>query len=138
MTLPSGLPEHVEGTEDLAPFLTQSNQFNSTMPKPAAFLPNPKDRETSVSRYGRVPRDTLWMQGLAAAGPRTLYGAVFLKAGAVRRVKLEVTSSEPPARHAVITGWPWPGNDPELQKAAQKELAILLASAAGEPLLRQR
>ncbi|HEV7402615.1 MAG TPA: hypothetical protein VGO11_06815, partial [Chthoniobacteraceae bacterium] len=134
--LPSGLPEHVDDTEDLARFLTQSNQFNSTMAKPAAFLPNPKDRETSVSRHGRVPLETLWALGLAAAGSRTLYGAVFIKAGSVRRARLQVVSSEPPDRHAVIIGWPWQDDDPELRKAAQKELAILLASAAGEPLLK--
>ena len=40
--LPSGLPEHVDDEEEVARFLTQSSQFNATMVKPAALLPNPK------------------------------------------------------------------------------------------------
>ena len=51
-TLPSGLPEAIAPDEDIARFLTQSSQFNSVMAKPAAFLPNPKDKESSVSRDG--------------------------------------------------------------------------------------
>ena len=50
-TLPSGLPELVGDEEDLTRFITQSNHFNSFMAKPAAFLPNPKYRNTSVFRW---------------------------------------------------------------------------------------
>jgi len=133
----SGLPEHVDDEEDLARFLTQSSQFNATMAKPAAFLPNPKDHETSVSRRGREPLERLWEIGLAAAGTRTLYGAAIFKTRSVRAVQLEVVADESPPRHAAIRSWPWIENDPELQKAKQKELAALLASAAGPPLLRE-
>lgn len=135
-TLPSGLPEHVDDTEDLARFLTQSSQFNAVMVKPAALLPSPKDRETSVSRHGREPLERLWEIGLVAAGSRKLYGAAFFRAGAVRVTGLDAGADEPPPRHAVIRGWPWIVNDPELQKAKQKELAVLIASASGPPLLR--
>jgi hypothetical protein len=45
--LPSGLPEQIQDEEDLARFLVQSSQFTTTSVKPSAFLPNPKDRETS-------------------------------------------------------------------------------------------
>lgn len=134
--LPSGLPEHVDDEEELARFLTQGNQFNTTIVKPAAFLPNPRDCETSVSRHGSEPRAELWELGLAAAGTRTLYGAAIFKAHVVRDAQLEVSADEPPARHAVIQDWPWIDNDPELQKAKQKELAALIASASGPPLLR--
>jgi hypothetical protein len=132
----SGLPEHVGDEEDLARFLTQSSQFNATMAKPAAFLPSPKNHETSVSRHGRQPQDRLWEIGSAAAGTRKLYGAAIFKTRAVRAVQLEVVADEPPLRHAAIRSWPWIETDPELQKAKQKELAALLASAAGPPLLR--
>lgn len=136
-TLPSGLPDHVGDDEGLARFLTQSGQFNALMAKPAAFLPREKDRETSVSRHGREPLARLWNIGLVAAGTRTLYGAAMFKAFDVRKaVPLEVVSKEPPERHAAIRGWPWIANDPELQKAQQKELAIVIASAAGTPLMR--
>ncbi len=134
--LPSGLPESVADDEDLVRFLTQSNLFKSMVAKPAAFLPNPRDRETSVSRHGRQPEQSLWQLGQEAAGSRNLYGAVFFSARDVRAAQLEVFADEPPMRHAVISNWPWMDNDPELQKARQKELAVLLASAAGAPLLR--
>ena len=135
-TLPSGLPDVIADDEDIARFLTQSNQFNKTIAKPAAFLPNPRDRETSVSRHGRVPAERLWRLGLVAAGERNLYGAAIFKAHAVRNIRLELTAAEPPDFHAAIRGWPWLANDPELQRAQQKELGILLASAAGAPVLK--
>jgi len=134
-TLESGLPDHVADDEDLARFLIQSNQFSIQAVKPAAFMPNPKDRETSVSRQHREPSDALWAIGLKAAGGRTLYGATFVKAQEVRNAGLEVTAAEPPPCHAVITGWPWP-EDLDMQRAQQKEFAIELASAAGKPILR--
>jgi hypothetical protein len=59
-TLPSGLEEIAADDEDLARYLTSSSQFNAIMVKPAAFLPNPKDHETSVFRHGSEPRDRLW------------------------------------------------------------------------------
>lgn len=134
--LPSGLPEVVDDLEELARFLTQSSQFNAKMAKPAALLPNPKDGETSVSRHGPDPRDELWQLGLAAAGTRPLYGAIIFEARVVRAAQLEVLADEPPPRHAVIRGWPRVDNDPELQKAKHKELAALIVSASGAPLLR--
>lgn len=134
--LSSGLPDNVADDEFLARFLVKSNDFSSFAVKPAAFLPNPRDRETSVSRHGREPSAGLWLLGEAAAKDRTLYGAAILSAADVRNVMLDVTADEPPDRHAVITGWPWRPEDPESQKAKQKELAILLASAAGTPHLR--
>jgi hypothetical protein len=133
--LPSGLPDQVADEESLARFLTQSNQFNRLIAKPAAFLPSSGDRETSASRHGLEPRRILWEIGRAAAGTRRLYGAAILSARQVREALLQVLADEPPARHAVIVGWPWCENDPELQKARQKERAILLAQAAGEPVL---
>ena len=134
--LPSRLPDQVAPDEDLARFLTQSNQYNTTMVKPAAFLPSVRDRETSVSRHGAEPTQKLWELGLAAAGARTLHGAAIFKAKAVQEAKLEVAPAEPPHQHVVIRGWPWIENDPDLQKAKQKESAIVLASAAGKPIMR--
>lgn len=129
-TLPSGLPDHVADDEDLARFLTQSSHFNATMAKPAAFLPSPKDRATSVSRHGGALRDELWSLGLVASGDRKLYGAAILKAGVAREASLEVHADEPPPRHALLIGWPWDESDPEEQKAKQKEIALVLASRA--------
>lgn len=129
-TLGSGLPDHVDDDEDLARYLTQSSQFNVTMAKPSAFLPNPRDRETSVSRHGMEPLEGLWALGVEAAGPRNLHGAAIVKTRSVRAVHLSVEADEPPPRHAAIREWPWDEADPELQKAKQKELAALIASQA--------
>jgi hypothetical protein len=48
----------------------------------------------------------------------------------VRAALLEVAADKPPPRHAVIRGWPYLYDDPELQKAQQKERAISIASKA--------
>jgi hypothetical protein len=128
--LPSGLPESIGDGEDLARFIFSSSQYNALMAKPAVFLPNPKDRETSVCRHGREPRQGLWRIGREhAPRERTLYGAAVVTARSVRAALLDVIATEPPARHAAIVGWAW-HDDPELQKAQQKERAILLAQAA--------
>lgn len=128
--LPSGLSDIVADEEDLARFLTQSSQFISRMPKPAAFLPSQKDHETSVSRHGSEPRESLWSLGKEAAGERNLYGAAIFKAAVVRAIQLEVFAAEPPPRHAVIRGWPWNESDPESEKARRKEFALRIASKA--------
>jgi len=119
-TLPSGLPETVADDEDLSRFLKQSNQFNSLMAKPAAFLPNPKYKNTSVFRIGNEPERLRLTWNEIAAGQRPLKGAAICKARHVREIQLEVLASEPPPVHANIEGWPWLENDPELQKARQK------------------
>ena len=128
-TLPSGLPENVADGEAIVRFLTQSSHYNSTQPKPVAFLPNTANLETSVSRHGRTPLARLKQIGQVAAGPRTLHGAALFTALDVRSAALDVLADEPPDFHAVIRGWPSDA-DPALQKARQKEKAILIASAA--------
>ena len=132
--LPSGLPEIVEDGEDLARFLFSSSQYNTTAVKPAAFLP--KDNETSVFRHGISPAKELWKLGsdLASSG-RGLRGVAIVKVRDVRNLSLNIIAAEPPPRHAAICNWPV-DTDPILQKARQKEIAILLASAAGMPILK--
>ena len=132
--LSSGLPEIVEDGEDLARFLF-SGHYNSTAVRPAAFLPS-KEQETSVFRHGAKPPKELWKLGseLASSG-RELRGVAIVKARDVRNVGLDVIAAEPPPRHAAIRNWPT-DNDPILQKARQKELAILLTNVAGAPLLK--
>src|SRR5687767_5172954 len=115
--LPSGLPEHVGDAEALSRFLTQSNQFNSFMAKPAAFLPNPAHRNTSVFRVGNDPARLQRTWNETATGGRVLKAVALFHAGDVRMAGLAVESSEPPPAHANIEGWPWIDNDPELQKA---------------------
>lgn len=126
-TLPSGLPDLVAGAEDLARFLTQSNQFNSLMAKPSAFLPNPKYRNTSVFRCGADPDRLRELWTKTTNGERPLKAAAVCKAASVRNVGLDAIAKEPPDSHANIEGWPWLDNDPEMQKAKQVELAASIA-----------
>jgi hypothetical protein len=129
--LASGLPEQIADNEDLARFLTSSSQFSAQLVKPAAFMPSVKDGETSVFRHGSEPRAQLWAVGNQHIGrTRQVHGAAIMKAIAVRAAQLEVIASEPPPRHAAIVGWPQVDNDPELQKAQQKQRAALIASTA--------
>src|SRR5262245_48052725 len=130
-TFPSGLPKSVADAEELARFLTSSSQFNAKMAKPSAFLPSYKDHETSTSRHGSEPRDSLWTLGeTEVAGQRTIHGAAICNVGHIRSLHLEVEAAEPPPRHAAIKGWPWDEVDPELLKAKHKEIAGLIASKA--------
>jgi len=126
----SGLPEEVGNDEDLARFLTQSNQLSSNGVKPAAFLPSPKTQDVSVARHGEIPRLGLQELGLEATRGRSLRGAAIIRAAAVREVGLDVAADEPPARHALITQWPQLRDDPEMHRARQKQLALDLASNA--------
>ncbi len=129
--LPSGLPEWVADDENLARFLTSSSQFNSIMAKPSAFLPNPKNRETSVFRHGSEPKSGLIeIAGAHITGDRAPRGAAICKALQVRMARLEVMAQEPPRRHGNIGGWPWSEDDPELARAQRKDLAILIAKDA--------
>ncbi len=130
-SLASGLADVVGDEEDLARFLTSSSQYKTDIAKPAAFLPNPLDRETSVFRHGAQPVAALWQLGREhALGERTLHGAAIVEARRVREVELDVLASEPPPRHAAIVRWPWLADDPELQRAQQKELAARLCQHA--------
>lgn len=129
--LPSGLPDIVAGEENLARFLRSSSYFNTTMVKPAAFLPNSKNRQTSVFRHGATPVVALVRiaQDRIPSGV-TIHGAAICSAERVRSSILDVIAEEPPPLHANIVGWPVHANDPELQKAEQKERATLLASSS--------
>lgn len=133
--LSSGLPELVGDDEDLARFLTQRSHFTAAFVRPSVFLPRPHENETSVSRHGSEPRDDLWKIGLGAAGDRHLYGAAIVDVATIRSLALDVLEDEPPDRHAVIKAWP-AEIDAESQKARRKELASVIASAAGPPVLR--
>lgn len=130
--LPSGLPELVADDEDLSRFLRHRSHFTTTVTKHSAFLPSTKSRDTSVFRIGHDPERLCAIWGKNSLEP--LKGYAVLKTKSVRAVGLEVVADEPPAAHANIIRWPWL-DDAELQKAKQKELAILLASASVPVLL---
>ena len=136
--LNSGLPKDIDDSEDLVRFLVQSDHFTRApiaAVRHAAFEPSKKSMETSISRHGPEPADALWALGLDAARARTLYGAAFFRLKAVTGIGLMCLADEPPARHAVIRGWPI-DSDPKEQKAKWKELTLLLAGSCGAPLFK--
>jgi hypothetical protein len=101
------------------------------MAKPAAFMPGPRDGNTSVFRQAAEPALALWdIADHELGGERSARAAALLTAASVRRARLEVIASEPPPRHADITQWPEIASDPEATKAQRKELALLLVQAA--------
>ena len=126
-TLPSGMPEFVADDEDLTRFLTQSGHFNSFMAKPAAFLPNPKCRNTSVFRCGPEADVIRQIWQKTNTSDRQLKAAAVFKAVSVRETGLDVIAHEPADRHADIENWPWMGDDADIQKAKQLEKAQSLA-----------
>jgi len=124
--LPSGLPEIVADDEALARLLTSSSHFNATTVKPSAFLPNPKaGMTTSVFRHDA---GNLIQLARDRRPDVTVHGAAICKAAAVRSAKLDVIAEEPPPLHANIVGWPVNEADLVLQKAAQKERALVITS----------
>jgi len=135
MSLLSGLSEEINDDETIARFLISSNHFNASKVKPNAFLPNPKDGQTSVFRQPPEPVGELRQLGIEN-GLGNLHGAAMLRAGDIRQAGiasndcLDVSSKEPPLRHGNIVGWPWKMEDRQYGKAQQKELALVLAKAA--------
>jgi hypothetical protein len=128
--LGSVLSHRVDNEEHLARFLTSSRHFNSTMVKPAAFLP--KDEETSVYRHGAEPRVQLWQiaeENLRLREEQKCHGAAIIKAYSVRMSRLDVIAEEPPPRHANIKGWPLL-DDQAMQRAKHIEIAQELADNA--------
>jgi len=127
---PSGLPDVISDDEDLARFLTSSRQYSKNGARHVVFLPSQKTRETSVFRHSGNPPDELWSIFANDVKGPSLHGAAIVKARDVKVAELDVIASEPPHRHAAITGWPWIEDDPALQKAQQKERAMQIASSA--------
>jgi len=129
--LDSGLPEQVADAEPLTRFLTSDSQYNRESVRPSGFMPGPRDGNTSVLRMDADSPDALWATADQWLGAdRRAKAAAVLSALAVRRATLEVLASEPPPRHADITGWPEVANDPDATRARRKELALLLTQAA--------
>lgn len=135
MTLPLGQPEEVADEEEITRFLTSSGHYNTSSVKPAAFMPNPKNGETSVFRHGAEPLEQLKAIAAATVGKdRRVHGAGIVKAAVIREASLEVSAADPPPRHANIIKWPWSETDRAFGKAEQKKLAALIAQKAAGPL----
>ena len=142
--LPSGLPERVADEEPLARFLTSSSQFNSSSVKPGAFIPQVGSVRVSVYRHGSMPDGALWE--LAArhieSGGRRVHGVAIASASVVRAAHvstsvdgsalpaLDVEADDTPPMHANIVGWARADEDAVEPKAANKALAMAIATRA--------
>ena len=92
----------------------------------AAFLPNPKNGETSVFRISGISDKEVWDIGnreVAKDPNRPILGRADISASNAVAKGLEVLPCEPPERHANIIGWPE-------EKSKQKLFALELAAEA--------
>lgn len=124
----SGLPDIVDGEENLIRFITQSNHVSGTKPKAGAFLPNPRDWTKSVIRHEPIPEQLPQLKAEFLPN-QNVHCAAVVQAKFVREATLDVVAAEPPPFHANIVGWEIM-EDPVLQKARHTRLALLIASKA--------
>ncbi len=89
-----------------------------------AFLPNPKNGETSVFRISGITDNEIWAIGerkVALIQNKPILGRADIETSIVISKNLKVIPSESPERHANITGWPE-------EKSEQKQIALELAT----------
>jgi hypothetical protein len=120
--------EPVTPSEVLSRFIMQTNWYrlSDNRVRYAAFMPNPKNGETSVYRISGISDREVWEIGDREVGLRRdkpILGRADIGASFVITKGLNVVPSEPPIRHANIIGWPE-------QKSEQRLVAIELAAEA--------
>lgn len=120
--------EPVTPCEVLSRFIMQTNWYrlSDNGVRYAAFMPNPKNGETSVYRISGISDREVWEIGDREVGLRRdkpILGRADIGASFVITKGLNVVPSEPPIRHANIIGWPE-------QKSEQRLVAIELAAEA--------
>lgn len=90
-----------------------------------AFTPN-KNGETSIFRISGISDNEVWNIGEREVGMKQnkpILGRADITASIILSNHLEIVPSEPPVRHADITGWPE-------EKDQQKDIALELAEKA--------
>jgi len=120
--------EPITPSEVLSRFIMQTNWYrlSDNRVRYAAFMPNPKNGETSVYRISGISDREVWEIGDREVGLRRdkpILGRADIGASFVISKGLNVVPSEPPIRHANIIGWPE-------QKSEQRLVAIELAAEA--------
>jgi hypothetical protein len=94
------------------------------------FNPKPADKELSVARIELLDPPGIWGLGDTLAGGsshRTVYGRADFDQMQARGIaltdgSLDVIRDDPPARHAIIVGWP---DDKNARKTASMRLAAV-------------
>ncbi|VAX29663.1 hypothetical protein MNBD_NITROSPIRAE03-85, partial [hydrothermal vent metagenome] len=101
----------VELSEILSRFVLQKNWYrhSDNRVKYAAFMPNPKNGETSVFRTSGISDVEIWQIGeheVAMKRDKPISGRADIKASVVISKNLRILPCEPPERHANIIAWP--------------------------------
>ena len=120
--------EPITPSEVLSRFIMQTDWYrlSDNCVRYAAFIPNPKNGETSVYRISGISDREVWEIGDREVGlkrDKPILGRADIGAFFVITKGLNVVPSEPPIRHANIIGWPE-------QKSEQRLVAIELAAEA--------
>jgi hypothetical protein len=120
--------EPITPSEVLSRFIMQTNWYrlSDNCVRYAAFMPNPKNGETSVYRISGISDREVWEIGDREVGlkrDKPILGRADIGASFVITKGLNVVPSEPPIRHANIIGWPE-------QKSEQRLVALELAAEA--------
>ena len=120
--------EPITPSEVLSRFIMQTNWYklSDNCVRYAAFMPNPKNGETSVYRISGISDREVWEIGDREVGlkrDKPILGRADICASFVITKGLNLVPSEPPIRHANIIGWPQ-------EKSEQKLVALELAAEA--------
>lgn len=118
--------EPVDLSETLSRFVVYNRwvRTDNTI-RPVAFTPN-KNGETSIFRISGISDNEVWNIGEREVGMKqnkTILGRADITASIILSNHLEIIPSEPPERHADITGWPD-------ERSKQKQIALELAEEA--------
>lgn len=116
----------IDPTENLSRFILHKDYIRASdnTVKPAAFMPNPKNGETSVFRTSGIEANEIWDIGdreVASKHDKSLLGRADILTINVIKKGLKVIPTETPERHANLVGWPE-------EKSEQKQIALELAA----------
>ncbi len=119
--------EPVDPLEILSRFVVSNRWIRAdNTVRHTAFLPNPKNGETSVFRISGITDNEIWAIGEREVVPiqnKPILGRANIETSIVISKVLKVIPSEPPEKHADITGWPE-------EKSEQKQIALELAAGS--------
>lgn len=118
------MPLILRTSEELTRFIYFSKYIRSSNKtvKYSAFLPSPKDNQTSVFRISNISESQIWNIANCDVTPNqshTLKARADIHSDDVVSRQLNLIPREPPYRHANISDWP---NDGSKKKLIAKEL----------------
>lgn len=115
----------IDHNETVSRYLLSSSDFatNKLRVKARALEPSPIDQSTSVFRVNGLTENEIWDMGtreVADPRGRRIHARADFTVSHVLNLNLSVIPSEPPERHALISGW---SNEKHSRMAKAQELA---------------